>query len=141
MTSITRTIRAGALALCCGLLLVASSPAWSQGDSASKANAALSEVMDQVLAVAHNRDLDSSERRNQIEQIAIREFAWTTMSRLVLARNWRKLSDTQQHEFVDAFQNHLAIVYGRRLEQIHDEQIEISPGRMSNGSKRRSEFR
>ena len=135
MNSTTRTIRTGARGLCSALLLVlGAAEVRGEGDSAADATAEVSEVMHRVLEISGTRDLDAADRRARVEQLAMDRFAWTTMSRLVLARNWRKLTDIQQTEFVDAFQQHLAMVYGRRLGRIGDETIEVSQGRVaSNG--------
>ncbi len=134
MNSKIRMIRTGALGVCSALLLVLGTEAWGEGTAAADATAEVSEVMKQVLEISGDQDLDAATRRSRIEQLAMERFAWTTMSRLVLARNWRKLSDPQQKEFVDAFRQHLAVVYGRRLEKMGDETIEVSPGRVaSNG--------
>ena len=130
----TKTISSAAPGVALALALVLSGQAFGQGDPASQATAVVSAAMDRVLALAQDKSLDTEQMRTRIEDLARSEFAWPTMSKLVLARNWRKLTDAQKKEFVTAFQNHLAVVYGTRLQQIHDEQIEVSPGSVaSNG--------
>jgi len=48
-----------------------------------------------------------------------------TLSRLVLARNWSRFSPAQQQEFMQEFQDHLATIYGRRLDDYRNEKVEI----------------
>jgi phospholipid transport system substrate-binding protein len=43
----------------------------------------------------------------------------------VLARNWSRFSPAQQQEFMQEFQDHLAAIYGRRLDDYRNEKVEI----------------
>src|SRR5437879_9807281 len=47
------------------------------------------------------------------------------MSRLVLARNWSRLSPAQQAEFMNLFREHLALTYGRNIESYNNEKVEV----------------
>src|SRR5207247_10688383 len=48
-----------------------------------------------------------------------------TMSRLVLARDWSRLSPARQAEFVKRFREHLALTYGRSIESYNNEKVEV----------------
>jgi phospholipid transport system substrate-binding protein len=132
----TKTSRFGPLALAAALAVASlpGTPAAAEEDPAAAATSSVSEIMDRVLAIGREAGLSPAEKRARIEEIAVEKFAWTTMSRLVLARNWRKLSEPQQAEFVEEFRKHLSLTYGRRLEQIGDERVDIGQARVaSNG--------
>ncbi len=83
------------------------------------------ETVDAVLVVLQNPALSSPERRGAVEEIAYARFDFTTMSRLVLARNWKRFSDEQKESFQEEFKRLLAKEYGRRLDSYNQEQVEV----------------
>ncbi len=78
-----------------------------------------------VLAILADERLDSATRRSRIEAIAFDVFDFTTMSKLVLARNWKRFSQEQRRAFVREFKAHLSRSYGSRLDRIGNETVEI----------------
>ena len=80
---------------------------------------------DEVLAVLAEKDLSKQERRDKVRAIVLRSVDFETLSRLVLARNWSRFSPAQQQEFMQEFQEHLATIYGRRLDDYRNEKVEI----------------
>ena len=47
------------------------------------------------------------------------------MSKLVLARNWRKLDKEKRAEFVREFKRHLSRTYGTRLDRYEQEKVDV----------------
>ena len=131
MSWTTTRSSAGPLALAVLSALVLAGAARAQDDAAAAATAAVSDVMNQVIALGRDKSISPAEKRSRIEAIAMDGFDWPTMSRLVLARNWKKLSDTQKPEFIEQFKKHLSLTYGKRLEQIGDEKVDIGASRVS----------
>jgi phospholipid transport system substrate-binding protein len=80
---------------------------------------------DEVLAVLAEKDLSKQERRDKVRTIVLRSMDFETLSRLVLARNWSRFSPAQQQEFMQEFQDHLAAIYGRRLDDYRNEKVSI----------------
>jgi len=80
---------------------------------------------DEVLAVLAEKDLSKQERRDKVRTIVLRSMDFETLSRLVLARNWSRFTPAQQQEFMQEFQEHLATIYGRRLDDYRNEKVEI----------------
>ena len=80
---------------------------------------------DEVLAVLAEKDLSKQERRDKVRAIVLRSVDFETLSRLVLARNWSRFTPAQQQEFMQEFQEHLATIYGRRLDDYRNEKVEI----------------
>ena len=80
---------------------------------------------DEVLAVLAEKDLSKQERRDKVRTIVLRSMDFETLSRLVLARNWSRFSPAQQQEFMQEFQEHLATIYGRRLDDYRNEKVEV----------------
>ena len=80
---------------------------------------------EEVLAVLAEKDLSKQERRDKVRAIVLRSMDFETLSRLVLARNWSRFSPVQQQEFMQEFQDHLAAIYGRRLDDYRNEKVEV----------------
>jgi phospholipid transport system substrate-binding protein len=92
---------------------------------AQDARSFIQETADQVIVVLKKQDVPSPEKVRELEQIAYARFDFDTMSKLVLARNWSKLTPEQQREFVQEFRQHLSVTYGRNIESYRNETIEI----------------
>ena len=78
-----------------------------------------------VFGVLRESDLTSDQKRQQIESIIYARVDFHTVSRLVLARNWRRLSKPQQEEFTREFKRHLTVTYGDNVDRYRDEAVEI----------------
>lgn len=100
------------------------------GEATAEARAVIDRTAEQVLAVLREPDLTQAERRARIESIANERFDFRTMSKLVLARNWRRLDADQRTEFVEAFKEHLARSYGNRIERYDQVDVEVTGERL-----------
>lgn len=78
-----------------------------------------------VLAVLGDKSLSSDAKRHKIEDIAYAEVDFETLSRLVLAKNWGRLSPEQQREFIQEFKQHLSITYGHNVDNYKNEKVTI----------------
>jgi len=79
----------------------------------------------QVLAVLRDQSIDVEARRDKVEEIIYANIDFDTLSRLVMARNWRKLSSQQQVEFKRLFKSHLSDTYGDNVDNYRNEKVEI----------------
>ncbi len=134
MTSTTRTsamasrrprIRTAALALAAAAALL---PLSAAADPAvrSAPMRMIEKTIDEVLAVLSDSSLSTADQRSRLEEIANARFDFETMSRLVLARNWKRFSKPQQEEFVEEFKNFLAHSYGDRIDRYTEEKVEVT---------------
>jgi phospholipid transport system substrate-binding protein len=114
--------RASALALACALLIVGFVPPAAAEQSPREV---VQSTSDQVLAVLAEKDLSKEARHDKVRTLVLRSMDFETLSRLVLARNWSRFSPAQQQEFMQEFQDHLATIYGRRLDDYRNEKVEI----------------
>lgn len=114
----------GALALA-ALLAPAPAPAAPVDD----ARAVVRRTVDEALAVLRDRARPEASRRSEVERIAYARFDFDTISRLVLARNWPKLSPAQQQDFIVEFKRHLTLTYWKTLEDYRDRDVEIAAAR------------
>jgi phospholipid transport system substrate-binding protein len=83
-------------------------------------------TIDEVLAILRDKSRGDDQRRKDLEVIARDRFDFVTMSKLVMATNWKKLSPEQQTEFVDQFTRFLANDYGKRIDRYHQEEVQIT---------------
>ncbi|MGH0036759.1 MAG: MlaC/ttg2D family ABC transporter substrate-binding protein [Myxococcota bacterium] len=98
--------------------------------STAAAQAVVRQTVDDVLAVLANKDWPVDRRVSAIEQIAYERFDFPTISRLVLARNYRKFSPEQREEFVAEFKSHLSRSYGNRVDRYEQEKVDIAGARL-----------
>jgi phospholipid transport system substrate-binding protein len=89
----------------------------------------VTQTIDEVLVVLRDPSASPEQRRVRVEAIAFERFDFDSMSRLVLARNWKKLSEEQRVAFTAEFKRHLSALYGRRLERYSEERAEVGDAR------------
>lgn len=94
-----------------------------------EAVAVVRSTVDDALAVLRDRKRPSDARRTDVERIAYAHFDFETISRLVLARNWPKLSAAQQQAFIAEFKRHLTLTYWKTLEDYRDQKVEVDGAR------------
>jgi len=82
-----------------------------------------------VLAILGDKSLGSEEKRTKIEEVVYARVDFDTLSRLVLARNWNRLSDAQREEFTREFKRHLSLTYGRNVDNYRNERVNITGDR------------
>jgi phospholipid transport system substrate-binding protein len=93
------------------------------------ARAYIQATVDDALVVLKNKSLPTEEKLHRLEDIAYARFDFETMARLVLARNWTKLTPDQQKQFIQEFKRHLSVTYGKNIESYRNEAIEITSDR------------
>jgi len=96
----------------------------------SRPRAIMQETAEQVVTILARRDRPAEERIEEIKEIAYEIFDFQTMSKLVLARNWRKLDARQRREFVEEFKRHLSRTYGSRLDRYEQEKVDVYGARV-----------
>ncbi len=82
-------------------------------------------VAEDVIEILKREDLPLDQRQDRIQEIAEARFDFETIGRLVLARYWRQLSETERAEFLEEFKRYLALNYGGRVDRYQDERIEV----------------
>ncbi len=86
-------------------------------------------LTDAVVAVLQDKSTTADAKRSKIEGIVKDHTDFDTMSRLILARNWKDLPDPKKAQFVDEFREHLSVTYGKNVESYHDEKVQIAGDR------------
>ena len=91
-----------------------------------KASSVVEQTVEEVIAILRNSELSSEQRLTLIEQIVYGRFDLATMSRYVLARDWRRFSKEQQTEYVAAFKQYLSKNYGGRLGRYDQFDVDVT---------------
>jgi phospholipid transport system substrate-binding protein len=94
-------------------------------ESEAGARAVIAETVEEVLAVLRDKSVSAQSRIRSIEEIVYGRFDLYVMSRLVLARNWKRFSEEQKAEYVEEFKRYLTNSYGSRIERYDQETVEI----------------
>jgi phospholipid transport system substrate-binding protein len=121
--SIVRTLALAGIAL---LALAASAPAPGPRD-------VVASTVDEVLAVLKDASLTPDARRDAIVAIAYERFDFPTMSKLVLAKYWKRFDAAQRDAFQKEFKDFLAHRYGDRIDRYEQEKVEIVGERSAKG--------
>jgi phospholipid transport system substrate-binding protein len=113
------------------IALIAVAPLATPGLAADPAEpqAIVRETLDRVLEILA-KDISPEERVRQIEEITYDHFDFATISRLTLARRWKKFSPEQREEFVEQFKIQLSRSYGTRITRYEQEQVAILGSRV-----------
>lgn len=91
--------------------------------------AVVQSTADRVVGVLADPGMPAAQKREKIEKIVSEYFDFTTLSKLVLGRNWKALSSDQQTQFVEEFRHHLSLTYGKNVEDYHNEKAVIAGDR------------
>jgi phospholipid transport system substrate-binding protein len=78
-----------------------------------------------VIPILQDKALTTDQKRERIEAIAYEAMDFQVLSKLVLARNWKKFTPAQQEQFMNEFKRHLAVTYGRNIENYNNEKVKI----------------
>ena len=90
-------------------------------DPAASARRVVEETVTALLEILSQKGWSVEKRVAEIEALAYQRFDFETISRLVLARAYRKFSEEQRGEFVEQFKLHLSRSYGNRVDR-YDQQ-------------------
>ena len=99
------------------------------GAETDAARLVIQEAMDEVIAVLKDKSKPTTDRQQRIEAIAYARFDFERMSKLVLAKNFKTMSDAQKDGFTQEFKKHLSLTYGRRLDSYSNEKIDVGAAR------------
>jgi len=105
-----------------GLLAI---PCTQTAQALSAPAAVVEQMAGQALEVLRDKNLDMPTKRGRLEEIVYRNIDFETLSKLVMARNWRKLTPAQQDEFMREFKKHLSATYGDNVDNYRNESVKI----------------
>lgn len=110
------------LLLAAGLAQIASA---ESAEPAVPARGVVEGALGQIIKILNNAGSAEEVRRDKIAAIAYERFDFDTMSKLVIARPWRKFTEAERAEFIAAFKTHLARSYGRRLSRYEGVDVQV----------------
>ncbi len=93
--------------------------------AASEPRAVIQSTADKVLVILGDKQASQKDRVLRLEKIAEDHFDFDVISRLVLARNWKKLTDPQRVEFMREFKSYMSRNYGNRIDGYTNESVDV----------------
>ena len=123
--NLTHTLRLVSLPLLASLFFAAPLEA---ATSESTPSDTVRVATDDVVA-ALRAELPYTDRIAGVETALTAHVDFLTVSKLVLARNWKKLDDTQKNAFETAFREHLVLTYWKNAAEADFDEIEITSDR------------
>jgi phospholipid transport system substrate-binding protein len=111
--------------LAAALVVAALATGATPSPAADPAEAMVRSTADAVLAILRDDSLDSEAKQAKLEVLLVANADFATISKLVLARNWTKLAESDREEFQVLFRRYLTATYGRNVDEYSDEDIEI----------------
>lgn len=117
---VNRTAFACAAAVC-GFALVLSSPATGYAGAAPGKDGrtpitVVEQTASRALDIVRDKTTSADQKKDMLQKLFTQATDVYTVSRLVLARNWKRLSESEQTEFQEVFCRHLSTTYGRNLD-------------------------
>ena len=79
-----------------------------------------------VIAVLRDSSLQHEAKQSRIEDIVYANVDFDTLSRLVLAQNWKRFNDQQRETFQREFKRHLSVTYGKNIDDYRNETVAIT---------------
>jgi phospholipid transport system substrate-binding protein len=122
MQTSSRVAIAGAMLGC----MLAAVSARAEDAPAVPARQVVQEALDLVIQILNEKGSSEDSRRDRIADVAYARFDFDTMSKLVIARPWKKFTKEQRREFIEEFKTHLARSYGRRLSRYEGVNVKVT---------------
>lgn len=121
-----------ALALVASITLLGAAPsaARAEASGAEGARGMVENMVDKILVELGKEGIDDNVKIKSLEVIVFNDFDFKTISRLVLARNFKKFSAEQATEFTERFKVYLSRSYGSRLIRYANEKVEFRDERL-----------
>jgi phospholipid transport system substrate-binding protein len=89
-------------------------------------------LADQALADLTDQTLPDDVRRKKFVTLMDRYFEMDVVSRFVLGRYWRSISQEEISEFATLLQNYLALNYANQFKELNDEQFVVGNETQNN---------
>ncbi len=106
-----------------------------ESSATAAARMTLSATVDEGFEVLRGGGTNTDARITELQEITDRRFNFSRMTKLVLGRNRKKLSEEQQLEFEQEFKRLLTVTYGGYIEKIADEKVEIGASRLERNGE------
>ncbi len=125
-TTKTSTFLSSAVLAATALIAAAVTPVRAANEEPKQV---VEQITGQVIKVLADKSQSTEAKRAAVQQIVYAWVDFDTMSKLVLAANWKKMSEAQQTDFVDQFRQHLSNTYGRNVDSYRDEKVKVGDTR------------
>jgi phospholipid transport system substrate-binding protein len=114
------------LAFVLGLSLLAAS---AHGRAAETPEQFVQRTAEDVLTVLRDGSLSKPQKLDRLQAMLERNGDIETVTKLVLASNYRTFSEPQRKEFQQLFKQYLSATYGGQIDKYSNERVEVLGGR------------
>jgi phospholipid transport system substrate-binding protein len=112
-------------ALCAAMALAIAVALAARASGAAETPRTVVQVRAQKVVEILNSAASDEEKVKRLEEVAKATIDFDTVSRLVLAKNWREFNPEQRQQFQDEFKRAFTVSYGRRVGQFGQERVVI----------------
>lgn len=106
----------------------------AEGMAPHPACAQIEQSINKIIDILKQPELARADRRRQVSSILAAQFDFLKMGELSLAKEWRKLGDSDRQEFAALFRTLIESTYFRNLENYTNEKVEVG-GALAKGKK------
>lgn len=85
----------------------------------------IDDIAARAIVILEDASLDKAQRLAKLEHLTREAFDLETISKLVLARNWRRFDEKQRAEFQQEFERYLSHRYGSGVDHYDRERIQV----------------
>lgn len=141
MESLGPTAAAGrtALAVLTAAALAAGAmvfPTAADANNESEAAASfIEDFTDEAIVRLSDDGRSANEKEADFRELLVRGFHLDAIGRFVIGRQWRRMDEREQDEYLHAFENYLVATYSRRMDAYSGETLEVVGAR-----KRKKDF-
>jgi len=114
-------------------IALALQPSSSRADvSRDKAEAFISGLADQAIDAMTKPNASQSDRIESFKLLLNENFAVKTIARYVIGRHWKKATKSQKEEYLNLFQELLAVTYANRFSEYAGENLNVVKSSVSS---------
>lgn len=110
------------------VLLLASAP---QSQAATGASGFIETLGTEAISLAADIEKSESDKSKEFRGLLTRGFDLRTISRFVMGRYWRRLSDEQKQRYLGLFEDYLVVTYANRFNEYSGETFKVVDERPS----------
>jgi phospholipid transport system substrate-binding protein len=114
----------GLAALCLALVGLSGLPAQDRASDAPPVKV-MRKALDRIVVALHDESTTNIVKRSSVQGVVNENLDIDIVSRLVLAKNWKKFDETQRIEFAASFRRHLVNTYWRNAKLATFERIDV----------------
>jgi phospholipid transport system substrate-binding protein len=116
------------------MLLMSGAPQRPAAAAGNDAASFIASTADRVLKLARNQQLSHQQFKQQLHELADRDFDTPRIAQFVLGRYWRTASEQDRQQFIQAFEDYMVNVYATRFRQYSGANFKVTGQRQEGNT-------